>query len=81
MSGMTMVSFCGSRSTTRDERSTKRHTVSLPAHFYVWLASREAVFLKGKYVWVNFDVDEMKERADEIEKSRLLTVLLDGHRV
>ncbi|KAF2122991.1 hypothetical protein BDV96DRAFT_639542 [Lophiotrema nucula] len=42
--------------------------VSLPASFNVWLASPEARFLKGKYLWVNWDVDELKARAKEIEE-------------
>ncbi|KAK5053189.1 hypothetical protein LTR84_002163 [Exophiala bonariae] len=50
----------------------------LPAHFHVWLASQEADFLKGKFVWVNWDVDELKARASELKDSRLLKVLLHG---
>lgn len=52
--------------------------VNLPAHFFVWLASREAEFLKGKFVWANWDVDDLKARADEIKDSLLLRVLLNG---
>jgi NAD(P)-dependent dehydrogenase (short-subunit alcohol dehydrogenase family) len=52
--------------------------VSLPAGFFVWLASPEAQFLKGKYLWANWDVDELKARADEIEKSNLLQIGLIG---
>jgi hypothetical protein len=52
--------------------------VDLPAHFLVWLVSSEAEFLKGKFVWVNWDVDELKDRADEIKGSLLLTILLNG---
>ena len=52
--------------------------VQLPAHFHVWLASLEAEFLKGKLVWVNWDVDELKARAEEIKNSLLLKVLLNG---
>ncbi|KAF5968660.1 short-chain dehydrogenase reductase/reductase family protein [Fusarium bulbicola] len=51
---------------------------SLAAHFYVWLASLEADFLNGKFVRVNCDVDESKARADEIEDSFILKVILDG---
>ncbi|KAH7066851.1 hypothetical protein BKA63DRAFT_546578 [Paraphoma chrysanthemicola] len=51
---------------------------SLPASFMVWLASPEARFLKGKYLWANWDVDELKERKDEIEKSSLLSIGLQG---
>lgn len=54
-------------------------TVELPGHFCVWLASPEAKFLKDKFVWANWDVDELKERADEIKNNKfLLTVHLDG---
>lgn len=44
----------------------------------MWLASPEAAFLKGKFVWANFDAEELLERASEIKSSRLLTTLLDG---
>lgn len=52
--------------------------VELPAYFHVWLASPESDFLKGKFVWVNWDVDELKERSEEIKNSLLLRVLLHG---
>ncbi|KAK6365531.1 hypothetical protein LTS17_011250 [Exophiala oligosperma] len=52
--------------------------VELPARFHLWLASPEAGFLKGKFVWVNWDVDELTARADEISDSKLLKVLLNG---
>ncbi|KAH8711857.1 hypothetical protein GQ44DRAFT_690065 [Phaeosphaeriaceae sp. PMI808] len=52
--------------------------VSLPAGVMVWLASPEAAFLKGKYIWANWDVSEMKERAEEIAKGDLLTMKLGG---
>jgi hypothetical protein len=31
----------------------------LPGDFSVWLASPEAAFLNGRYVWAAWDVDEM----------------------
>lgn len=43
-----------------------------------WLASPEAAFLKRKFVWANWDVDELKARAKEIESSNLLRVQLNG---
>ena len=53
--------------------------VALPGQFYVWLASPEARFLKSKFVWVNWDVDELKSRAEEIkEDPLLLNIHLDG---
>ncbi|KAF2759900.1 NAD(P)-binding protein [Pseudovirgaria hyperparasitica] len=53
--------------------------VSLPASFNVWLASPEAQFLKGKFLWVNWDVDELKARSKELENSTLLTMGLVGY--
>ncbi|RVX74935.1 hypothetical protein B0A52_01212 [Exophiala mesophila] len=50
----------------------------LPGQFHLWLASPEAEFLKGKFVWINWDVDELKARADEVKNSLLLRVLLHG---
>jgi NAD(P)-dependent dehydrogenase (short-subunit alcohol dehydrogenase family) len=50
----------------------------LPGHFCVWLASPEARFLKSKFVWANWDADELITRKEEIQNSRLLTWLLDG---
>lgn len=52
--------------------------VSLPASFNVWLASPEARFLKGKFLWANWDVDELKAQAKEIETSTQLSIGLVG---
>ncbi|QSZ37338.1 hypothetical protein DSL72_009436 [Monilinia vaccinii-corymbosi] len=51
---------------------------SLPASFNVWLASPEARFLRGKFVWANWDVDELKSRAGEIKDSAQLRIGLVG---
>ncbi|KAL0941907.1 short chain dehydrogenase reductase [Colletotrichum truncatum] len=53
-------------------------TVQLPAHFAVWLASSEAAFLKGRSVWANWDVDELKKSAGVIESGQLLTSGING---
>lgn len=53
-------------------------TVELPAHFIVWSASDEATFLRNKFVWANWDVEELKARAEEIQTSFLLRVTLNG---
>ncbi|KAF2099058.1 NAD(P)-binding protein [Rhizodiscina lignyota] len=50
----------------------------LPGHFCVWLVSPEAQFLKSKYVWVNWDVDELKVRKKEILETELLDIKLDA---
>jgi len=52
--------------------------VSLPASFNVWLASPEARFLKGKFLWANWDVDELKARAEEIQAGMQLNIQLVG---
>lgn len=58
---------------------TKCHGLAeLAGNFAVWLTSPEAHFLKGKFVWTNWDEDELKQNALEIEKSPLLTLGLEG---
>lgn len=47
--------------------------VELPAHFAVWLCSKEARFLRGKFVWSNWDVEELMRHKAEIAESLLLT--------
>ncbi|KAL8664592.1 MAG: hypothetical protein Q9168_007875 [Polycauliona sp. 1 TL-2023] len=51
---------------------------SLPGSFAVWLASGEADFLAGRFVYANWDVDELKARAEEIVKSDLLKIGMIG---
>lgn len=42
-------------------------TAELGAHFAVWLSSSEADFLKGRFLWSNWDVDELKAKKELIE--------------
>lgn len=45
----------------------------LPANFMVWLASGEGNFLKsGRFLWANWDVEELKSRKAEIEANESL---------
>jgi hypothetical protein len=44
----------------------------------VWLASPEAEFLKGKFVWSNWDVDELKAKREEIANGQNLSMGLSG---
>jgi hypothetical protein len=53
-------------------------TASLSADFIVWAASEEAAFLRGRFVFANFDVDELKARKNEIEQGSDLTLGLIG---
>ncbi|KAL9114690.1 MAG: hypothetical protein Q9227_001368 [Pyrenula ochraceoflavens] len=50
----------------------------LPAHFTLWLASPEAAFLRGRFVWCNWDVPELIAMKDKIAKSTLFTTNLEG---
>ncbi|XXG94578.1 p24 complex component [Hypoxylon texense] len=52
--------------------------INLPAHFLVWAASKEADFLKNKFVFATWDVDELKARKDEIAQSTELLLGLNG---
>lgn len=55
-----------------------RLVVKLPADFVVWVTSPEAEFLKDRYVWVNWDVEELKGMKEEILKGDLLKMTLKG---
>ena len=41
-------------------------TVKLPAHFILWAASREATFAKGRFLWCNWDVNELMKLSSKI---------------
>ncbi|KAE9365625.1 NAD(P)-binding protein [Stipitochalara longipes BDJ] len=50
----------------------------LAGDFVVWCLSDEAAFLKGKFVWVNWDVEELVGKKAEIEGSGLFTLGMEG---
>ncbi len=53
--------------------------VNLPSHFSVWLVSDEAKFLRGRFVWANWDVEELISRKDELKENKeLFSLTLDG---
>jgi len=53
--------------------------VELPANYMVWLSSPEASFLKGRFLWANWDVKVFKERRRDFEENpQLLTLGLTG---
>ena len=52
----------------------EKTNVQLAADFTVWAASEEAAFLSNRFAWVNWDVDELVARKEEIvEKDMLRT--------
>lgn len=52
--------------------------VHLPAHFAVWLTSEEADFLKGRFLWANWDILELQEQKKEILEQDLLRLDIGG---
>lgn len=54
--------------------------VSLPAHFSVWLSSKEGHAIPtGKYLWAHWDVHELKQRSRELfDDPVALTLTLSG---
>ncbi|KKP05748.1 hypothetical protein THAR02_02122 [Trichoderma harzianum] len=46
--------------------------------FLVWLASEEADFLSGRFVWAEWDIDELKAKKREILEQNLLLTTIDG---
>ena len=49
------------------EDSFPWNDADLPGQFAVWLASKEAIFLKGRFVWANWDVQELVEKKADFE--------------
>ncbi|KAI9714544.1 MAG: hypothetical protein M1820_000506 [Bogoriella megaspora] len=47
--------------------------VDLPAGFFVWATTKEAAFLRGKFCYANWDVEQLKARAKEIQETPILT--------
>ncbi|KAJ5669800.1 hypothetical protein N7462_010870 [Penicillium macrosclerotiorum] len=53
-------------------------SIEMPANFLVWLTSPEGSFLNGRSVWANWDVDELKAKAEDIQSGNLLTSGVHG---
>ncbi|OTA54001.1 NAD(P)-binding protein [Hypoxylon sp. EC38] len=53
-------------------------TPQLAAGFILWLTKPEAKFLKGKTVWANWDIDELKGMQEVISTSGELSIGLTG---
>ncbi|KAJ0296652.1 hypothetical protein Brms1b_013691 [Colletotrichum noveboracense] len=47
-------------------------------NFLVWAASQEAAFLNGKFVFANWDVEELKASVGKIEGGADLSLMLRG---
>ncbi|KAL4799124.1 putative NADP(+)-dependent dehydrogenase [Aspergillus venezuelensis] len=58
--------------------SANQCLVDLSGDFAVWLVSEEAAFLNGRYVWANWDVDELRSKSSEIQAGQLLRAGIAG---
>lgn len=52
--------------------------VELPANAMVWLCSPEADFLRGRTIWANWDVNELKEKSKEWKDTDVASSLKSG---
>ncbi|KAK6000899.1 hypothetical protein QM012_002982 [Aureobasidium pullulans] len=59
---------------TGDAEGLAYDEIELPADFAVWAASEEAKFLNGKFVWANWDVDELKTMSKMIRDGPKFTL-------
>ncbi|KAK3387445.1 hypothetical protein B0H63DRAFT_493701 [Podospora didyma] len=59
----------GAMKTAMIDKLPEEPPTALPANFIVWATSPEGKFLRGKYVWANWDVTELKAMAKEIEST------------
>lgn len=50
----------------------------LAGQFFAWAATEEAEFLKGRFVWAEWDIDDLKAKKDEIIEKDLLSITIDG---
>ena len=44
----------------------------LSGHFMLWVASPESEFMRGRYMWANWDVNELKDKKTQIESDPFL---------
>ncbi|KAH7402745.1 hypothetical protein BKA66DRAFT_436145 [Pyrenochaeta sp. MPI-SDFR-AT-0127] len=52
--------------------------IELPASYLVWASSAEADFIKGKFVWVHWDVDELKKVIEGTEDKQIFSLAVNG---
>ena len=62
----------------KSEMPASLDDISLPASFAVWLASPAAAWLGGRFLWAQWDVDELAKMKDEIERNDELKMGLKG---
>ena len=45
--------------------------MKLPAHFMLWAASPEASFAAGRFIWSNWDVNQLKAIEKQFQEDEL----------
>ncbi|MCJ1340091.1 hypothetical protein MMC09_005385 [Bachmanniomyces sp. S44760] len=50
----------------------------LTGEFFAWLSTDEADFLSGRFVWAEWDIEELKAKKEEILEKDLLLTTIDG---
>ena len=51
---------------------------TLAGQFFAWAATDEADFLRDRFVWAEWDIDELKAKKDQILENDLLLTTIDG---
>ncbi|KAJ5646918.1 hypothetical protein N7490_003290 [Penicillium lividum] len=73
-----IVDTANFRASGADARKLPMDSVDLPAEFAVWLTSPEVAFLNGRFAMANWDAEELKTKADQIQSGMLLTSGVGG---
>lgn len=74
-----LVSISISCGRTSDNMSWRQiHKAELPAGFCVWLTTPAAEFLRGRFLYANWDVDELMAKEEEITKAGQLRLGIYG---
>lgn len=53
-------------------------SVELAGQFFAWAATDEAEFLNGRFLWAEWDIEELKGRKKDILDEDLLLLTIDG---
>jgi len=82
-----LKAFNVSPGVVKSDMSNKASNPNFPAvdspdlmgHLAVWLASPESDFLKGRFIWANWDIEELIKAKDKIDAApSLLRLTLEG---
>ncbi|ETI19902.1 hypothetical protein G647_08917 [Cladophialophora carrionii CBS 160.54] len=63
---------------SRKAGMTAMDSADLAGQFVLWAVSPEAKFLRNKYLWANWDVDELKRRREELGQPHQLNIRMNG---